>query len=88
MNPFSMTVRSTVQMGESLRRRRKLLGWSQEDLSRRSGVKQANLSAIENGAQGVRLGTIFRLLAAMDLELSISQRRKTLRDRTKRNLAN
>ena len=74
MKNFLVTARTTSQVGESLRRRRKLLGWSQEELGRRSGVKQENLSAIENGAPGVRLGTIFRLLAALDLELTVRQR--------------
>jgi HTH-type transcriptional regulator/antitoxin HipB len=74
MKNFLITARTVAQIGESLRRRRKLFGWSQEELGRRSGVKQENLSAIENGAEGVRLGTIFRLLAALDLELSVRQR--------------
>jgi len=75
MKDFAVTARTAAQIGESLRRRRKLLGWSQEELDRRSGIKQKNLSAIENGAEGVRLGTIFRLLAALDLELTVHERR-------------
>jgi HTH-type transcriptional regulator/antitoxin HipB len=74
MKNFHIRARAASQVGESLRRRRKLLGWSQEELARRSGVKQGNLSAIESGVEGVRLGTIFRILAALDLELSIHQR--------------
>ena len=77
MKEFHMTTRSPAHLGESLRRRRKLLGWSQEELARRSGVKQENLSAIENGAPGVRLATLFRILAALDLEFSVQERRKS-----------
>jgi len=77
MKRFLITARTSAQVGESLRRRRKLLGWSQEELGRRSGVKQENLSAIENGAQGVRLGTIFRLLAALDLQMTVRDRRSS-----------
>jgi HTH-type transcriptional regulator / antitoxin HipB len=77
MKEFNSTGRTPLQFGESLRRRRKLLGWAQTELSRRSGVKQANLSAIENGAAGARLATIFRLLSALDLELSVRQRAKS-----------
>jgi HTH-type transcriptional regulator/antitoxin HipB len=75
MKDFRVSARTAAQVGESLRRRRKLLGWSQEELGRRSGVKQENLSAIEHGAEGVRLGTIFRLLAALNLELTVHERR-------------
>ena len=74
MPDYRSTVRAAAQMGETLRRRRKLLGWSQTELSRRSGVKQENLSAIENGAEGVRLGTLFRILAALNLELAVRHR--------------
>jgi HTH-type transcriptional regulator/antitoxin HipB len=77
MKDYLLNVRAVSQMGEALRRRRKLLGWSQEELAHHSGVKQANLSALENGAEGVRLGTIFRILAALDLELSVRQRQKS-----------
>ena len=39
----------SVHPGEMVRTLRALKGWSQMDLSRATGISQANLSAIENG---------------------------------------
>jgi len=77
MAPFNIKTRTAAQLGESLRRRRKSLGWSQDELAKRSGVKQANLSALENGAPGVRIATIFKVLAALTLDLSVQERQKS-----------
>jgi HTH-type transcriptional regulator/antitoxin HipB len=71
---FRMTLRSPGLLGEALKRRRKLLGWSQTELAHRSGVQQKNLSAIENGVQGVRMATLFKVMAAMNLEVVIQDR--------------
>lgn len=74
MTHFHISLRSSLQMGEAIRRRRKLLGWSQVELARRAGIKQANLSAIEHGVEGVRFSTLNRLLAALNLELLVQER--------------
>jgi len=74
MKSFHLSVRAASQVGGALRRRRKLLGWSQSELAMRSGVRQKNISAIENGAEGMRLTTLFRVLAALNLELDVRER--------------
>lgn len=51
--------------GDSIRERRIELGWTQAELSRRSGVPQADISRIENGRLDARWSTIQRLSAAL-----------------------
>jgi transcriptional regulator with XRE-family HTH domain len=44
------------------------LGWTQQELARRSGVDQSTISRIENGqTRGVGLGIIERLADALGL---------------------
>jgi|JI9StandDraft_2_1071091.scaffolds.fasta_scaffold485867_2 transcriptional regulator with XRE-family HTH domain len=51
--------------GDSIRERRIELGWTQAELSKRSGVPQADISRIENGRLDARWSTIQRLSAAL-----------------------
>lgn len=43
-------------------------GWTQEALSRHSGLAVVQVSRIERGKREVRLGTILQLLNALDVE--------------------
>ena len=70
-------VRSPDQLGAGLLRFRKRAGWTQQQVGERSGIKQAIVSQVELGAAGTRLGTIFKLLAGLDLELVLRNRKKT-----------
>jgi transcriptional regulator with XRE-family HTH domain len=56
-------------IGERIRRERKRRGWSQHELSGRSGVTQPDLSAIEAGQQDPRLSTLQKLATAFRLSL-------------------
>jgi DNA-binding XRE family transcriptional regulator len=51
--------------GDSIRERRIELGWTQAELSNRSGVPQADISRIENGRLDTRLSTIRRIAIAL-----------------------
>lgn len=52
--------------GDSIRARRTELGWTQAELSERSGVSQADISRIENGQLDARWSTIHRLSEALE----------------------
>ena len=52
-------------LGGSIRARRIELGWTQSELSERSGVPQADISRIENDRLDARWSTLQRLLAAL-----------------------
>ncbi len=47
LNPAGGTILMTP--GEMVRTLRELKGWSQVELSEKTGISQANISAIENG---------------------------------------
>lgn len=63
-------------LGETLRRRRELLGLSQGEVSWRSGVDQSDVSRVESGG-GVRWLTLLRLAEALECEAVFRLRPKT-----------
>lgn len=67
--------RTPKQLGGALRRYRKQLGLSQTDLSDRTGKRQATVSTLES-AGNATLDTLFAVLSALDLELSVRPRSK------------
>lgn len=75
MEPASRTQK---QLGSALRRYRKQLGMSQIDLSSRIGKRQATISTLET-AGSATLDTLFAVLSALDLELSVRPRSRSTR---------
>lgn len=71
------TIRSPAQLGAALLRFRKQMSWTQRETGEHSGIKQSIVSQVESGTQGTRLGTLFKLLAALDLEFVLRKRKKT-----------
>lgn len=61
-------------LGKALQRFRKIHKLSQSQVGREFCIDQTTISSIENGALGTRIDTIFRLLAAMGLEMVIRER--------------
>jgi DNA-binding Xre family transcriptional regulator len=55
------------QFGENVRRARHERGWTQEDLSAKTGLAVVQISRIERGKREIRLGTLLRLLDAFGL---------------------
>jgi HTH-type transcriptional regulator / antitoxin HipB len=66
--------RTPKQLGAVLRRQRILTGLSQGELGTRVGLRQATISNIEAGNPATRISTFFDLLAALDLEVTITTR--------------
>jgi len=66
--------RNAKQLGESLARLRKLHNISQSTLGEKAGLRQATISALENGEAGTRLQTVFDVLSALNLELVVQPR--------------
>jgi len=69
-------IRSNKELGAVLRMARKDKNLRQVDVARKASVRQALVSDLENGATMARLDTVMRVLAALDLDLSIIPRRK------------
>lgn len=71
---MSQIARSPRQLGAAIQRQRQERGLTQTQLAQLAGTKQKMVSIIEAGHEGVRLSTIFDLLRALDLELTVARR--------------
>ena len=69
-----MHITSPEMLAQAMHNQRKAKNLSQQAAAASIGVKQATLSAFENHPDGTRLETLFKLLAALDLELHLQQR--------------
>ncbi len=69
-------ISSPETLGQALRAERKNKGMSQKAVGHSVGMEQHTISKIEKGNPGTELNTLFRLLAALDLELNIQPRQK------------
>ena len=72
--------RDPKQLGSLIRKARKALGLSQVELASRAGLRQETISLIETGSPATRIDTLMRLMVALDLEMSVGQRSKTMPD--------
>jgi HTH-type transcriptional regulator/antitoxin HipB len=68
--------RTPEQLGHACMREREAQDLTQNALSETSRLRQATISAIEQGHPGVKVKTLFKLLAALDLELVVQPRSK------------
>ena len=64
-------VNSPKSLGNAIKRQRKTKKLSQTETGSTYKLEQSTISSIEQGAPGTRLETLFRVLAALDLELVI-----------------
>ena len=64
-------VTSSKQLGLAVKRARKLKGLNQEEAGRPFKILQSTVSSIEHGAPGTQIETLFRMFAALDLELVV-----------------
>lgn len=77
-------VHSPKSLGSAIKRQRKTKKLSQTEAGSTFKIEQSTISSIEQGAPGTRLETLFRLLAALDLEIVIRPK-KTVTKKTKEN---
>ena len=70
-------IRSNKDLGAAIRLARKQQNLRQVDVAQKASVRQALVSDIENGATTAKLDTVMRVLAALDLDLSVVPRRTT-----------
>lgn len=64
-------------LANAVRDQRKAQNITQSDTAKLVGIKQTTVSAFENKPEGTKLDTLFKLLAALDLELHIQPRNST-----------
>ena len=68
----------SVRLGVALRRRRKSLGLTQEELGRLAGCGLAFLYELESGKPTVRLDKLLAVLGVLGLELSLGEGKRRL----------
>ena len=71
---MKLTARTAEQIGEALRRTRKARGWTQSDISKRTNLRIATISSLENGDLGSKLATVLAVMAALGLEFRLIER--------------
>jgi HTH-type transcriptional regulator/antitoxin HipB len=74
MQPMKALARDAKQIGNLIRNERKRKSLSQKQLASIAGLRQASISAIENGTPNAKLQTILMALAALGLEFQITSR--------------
>jgi len=77
------TIRNNKDLGEAIRLARRNKGLRQVDLARKASVRQALVSELETGATTANLDTVIKMVAALDMDLSIIPRQKAEFDPTK-----
>lgn len=72
---MSLTIaRSSGQVGRLIQRFRLEQGLTQTQLAQLAGQRQEMISKIETGQGGVKLSTLFDVLAALGLEMTLEPR--------------
>ncbi|ORT48950.1 antitoxin [Vibrio sp. qd031] len=65
---------SPKQLADMMLLIRQKNGWTQSELAKRVGIKQATISNFENSPDKTTLSTFFKLIQAMELTLSIQEK--------------
>ncbi|RTY57658.1 MULTISPECIES: type II toxin-antitoxin system antitoxin HipB [Pantoea] len=65
---------SPQQLAHLIRLERQKRGWTQSDLARRVGIKQATVSNFENNPDKTTLTTLFKILQSLEQELVIQNK--------------
>ena len=73
-------VRTSKQLGATLRRYRRKTRLSQAELGLKANLRQATISALEKGEQGTQLRTLIDVLATLELEIVIRKRSRADED--------
>ena len=66
-----MLIHSPIELAQYYRDQRKQQNKSQTDVAEEVVIRQDTVSKFENKPENMRLDTVFRLLAALDLELHV-----------------
>jgi len=74
---MNQLARSPKQMGAIIQAARRRLCMNQSQLADLAGLRQETVSNIEGGLSGAKLSSIFNILAALDLEITVQTRSKS-----------
>ena len=77
-----MFIRSPDDLTVVVKEQRKNLKLSQAEVGDLVGLKQATVSAFENKPGATQLDTLFRILAALNLEIAVNVRGEDVAEKT------
>ncbi|MBA8868023.1 type II toxin-antitoxin system antitoxin HipB [Pantoea agglomerans] len=65
---------SPLQLANRLKLIRQRNGWTQSELAKKVGLKQATISHFENAPDSTSLATLFKLLQSLELSLEVHEK--------------
>ncbi|WP_442796847.1 type II toxin-antitoxin system antitoxin HipB [Pantoea vagans] len=65
---------SPLQLANRLKLIRQRNGWTQSELAKKVGLKQATISHFENAPDSTSLTTLFKLLQALEVSLDVVEK--------------
>jgi len=65
---------SPLQLANQLKLIRQRNGWTQSELAKKVGLKQATISHFENTPDSTSLATLFKLLQALEVSLDVQEK--------------
>jgi len=74
-------IHSLTALGAVIKRQRKAKKLTQTQVGAQFNLDQSTLSSVEQGKEGTRLITLFRILSALDLEIIIRTKGNTAPDK-------
>ena len=72
MYALSKEIQTPAQLGTALKERRIDCGESQSSIAKKAGISRAWMVALEQGAPGVSVGVILRVLNVLGLSMTVA----------------
>ena len=60
-----------AKIGKMISRKRLAAGWTQADLSLKTGIKRTSIAQIERGKQGILVDKLYTIAAALKCEITM-----------------
>ena len=67
---------SPMQLANAMKLVRQQNGWTQSELAKKIGIKQATISNFENNPNNTSLTTFFKILQSLELSITLSEAKK------------
>lgn len=77
---MAKTAHTSEDIGQAIRRARTRKGMTQGDLGKLTNLRVATISALENAAAAPQLKTVLTVLAALDIELRLVEKKTAAPD--------
>ncbi|MGM0988640.1 MAG: helix-turn-helix domain-containing protein [Pseudomonadota bacterium] len=77
-----MKITSPERLAQAFKEARARSGLTQSEAAQAVGIKQATVSAFENHPERTRVETLFKLMAALGLEIQVTERDQDCSEQT------